>query len=168
MFTVKEGSISTLSVSLSRPFHSIMTKTPSSTFINSTNTTDYGNKHHSERARAVWDLCHQHPSQEDGSAVRLQKRRNWRVVHHRPPDTGAVQGETGRMAQRERTDELTEQVGRTQKAARLRFFHEQGARKKRSKRNRCSVLAESYIDKIGNLGKFTLFCTQNINIQCQI
>jgi len=31
---------------------------------------------------------------------------------------------------------------------------------KRSKRNRCSVLAEGYIDKIGNLGKFTLFCTQ--------
>ena len=51
------------------------------------------------------------------------------------------------MAQRKRTDELTEQVGRTQKAARLRFFHEQGARKKRSKRNRCSCFVVSIADK---------------------
>ena len=149
MFTVKEGSISTLSASLNRHFHSIMTRTPSSTFINSTNTTDYGNKndhqrskHYPKRAGAVWNICSQHPTQADGSAVRLPKRRDWRVVHHRSPDIGAMQGKAGRMAQRERTDELTEQVGRTQKAVRLRFFHEQRARKKRSKRNRWTILAE--------------------------
>ena len=152
MFTVKEGNISTSSVCLSRPFHSIMTKIPSSTFINSTNTTDYGNKndhqrskHYPKRAGAVWNICSQHPTQADGSAVRLPKRRDWRVVHYSPPDIGAMQGKAGRMAQRERTDELSEQVGRTQKAARLRFFHEQGSRKKRSKRNRCPILAERLI-----------------------
>ena len=36
-----------------------------------------------------------------------------RPTHHRPPYTGTMQGEAGRMAQRERTEELTEQVGRT-------------------------------------------------------
>jgi hypothetical protein len=36
-----------------------------------------------------------------------------------------MQDEAGRMAQRERTDKLTEQVGRTKKSTRLRFFHEQ-------------------------------------------
>ena len=60
-----------------------------------------------------------------------------------PPDTGAMQVAARPVAKRERTDQLTDEVGRTKIPPDFVSFMSRGARKKRSKRNHCSVLAES-------------------------